>query len=375
MDLLEYQVKHLFRQTGIPVLPSQCVYYPQDLKFLRIPYPVVLKSQVPVGGRGRAGGVRFAENTIDAVAAAQAIFRLPIRGEYPDMLLAEAKYDAEREFYLAVVLDRAARRPVLLGSMQGGVDADLAAEQIQQVVVAEKFSPFYARRLVLKMGLRGELIKSVSAVVEKMYRLFVNYDLDSIEINPLGIQSNGDVMALDGKASVNDDAIDRHRDLLDLGENRNGKGRSRSLPALPNPNFAELDGDIAIICNGGGLTLATLDLVSQAGGKPASFTNLGGEGRWDATPQRAAEALQQAIERVVRSSRTRVVLVNLLGQAASPEAIDVLASHAATTSNRPRLVVRLDGAEVETMERLAEAGIVPAASLDEAVEAAIALKV
>ncbi len=103
MDLLEYQAKELFRETGIPVLPSQKIRHPQDLKGLKIPYPVVLKSQVRVGGRGKAGGVRFAANTIDAIAAAQAIFHLPIQEEYPDVLLAEAKYNADREFYLAIL--------------------------------------------------------------------------------------------------------------------------------------------------------------------------------------------------------------------------------------------------------------------------------
>ncbi len=119
MDLLEYQAKELFREMGIPVLPSQRIDRLKDLKGLNIPYPVVLKSQVYIGGRGRVGGVRFVENTIDAVAAAQMIFNLPIMGEYPTVLLAEAKYDADRELYLAVILNRSIRRPVLLGSQQG----------------------------------------------------------------------------------------------------------------------------------------------------------------------------------------------------------------------------------------------------------------
>ena len=115
MDLLEYQAKELFRDMGIPVLPSQRIERPKDIKALTLPYPLVLKSQVYIGGRGRVGGVRFVENTIDAIAAAQTIFNLPIMGEYPKLLLAEAKYDVERELYLAVTLNRSMRRPVLLG--------------------------------------------------------------------------------------------------------------------------------------------------------------------------------------------------------------------------------------------------------------------
>lgn len=131
MDLLEYQAKALFREMDIPVLPSQRIDSVQDLKELTIPYPVVLKSQVRSGGRGKAGGVRFVENTIDAVAVAQSIFNLPIRDEYPRVLLAEAKYNSDRELYLAITLDPISRRPVILGSTQGGVAVEDALSDIQ----------------------------------------------------------------------------------------------------------------------------------------------------------------------------------------------------------------------------------------------------
>jgi succinyl-CoA synthetase beta subunit len=235
MDLLEYQAKSLFRQMAIPILPSQRIDNLADLKGLKIPYPVVLKSQVRAGGRGRAGGIKFVENTIDAVAAAQTIFNLPIEDEYPQVLLAEAKYNADQELYLAVLLDPVARRPVLLGSRQGGMDVEGSIEQMQQVAVDQEFSPFYARRLTLKMGLQGDLIQSVSTIVEKMYRLFVEKDLDLVEINPLGISPRGEVMALDGKVTANDDALGRHPDLAALSEKRllGGLARERRSPHAP----------------------------------------------------------------------------------------------------------------------------------------------
>ncbi|WP_375339947.1 ATP-grasp domain-containing protein [Okeania sp. KiyG1] len=132
-----------------------------------MPYPVVLKSQVHAGERRSLGGIKFVENTIDAVAAAQAIFNLPIKDEYPEVLLAEAKYNANQELYLAVVLDPIVRRPVLLGSAQGGIDTEAAMTRMQQVVVSQQFSPFYARRLMVKIGLEGKLIELVSNIVEK----------------------------------------------------------------------------------------------------------------------------------------------------------------------------------------------------------------
>ncbi|NET51243.1 MAG: hypothetical protein F6K09_21720 [Merismopedia sp. SIO2A8] len=169
MDLLEYQAKELFREIGIPVLPSQCIGDPTDIKRLQIRYPVVLKSQVPAGGRGRAGGIRFVENTIDAIAAARAVFNLPILGQYPQVLLAESRYDADQEFYLALLLDYELRHPVLLGSVEGGLNSVLAREQMQKVIIEQEFSPFYARRLAVKMGLQGKLIDSVPSAANKRF--------------------------------------------------------------------------------------------------------------------------------------------------------------------------------------------------------------
>ncbi|HEY9835530.1 MAG TPA: succinate--CoA ligase subunit beta, partial [Vampirovibrionales bacterium] len=318
MDLLEYQAKELFREMGIPVLPSQRIDHPKDLKGLKIPYPVVLKSQVRAGGRGRAGGIKFVANTIDAVAAAQNIFHLPINTEYPEVLLAEAKYDTDREFYLAVVLDRAARRPLLLGSSQGGTSTELAMEQMQQVVVDEGFSPFYARRLTLKMGCTGPLIEAVSDIVEKMYLLFVERDLDLVEINPLGISPGGEVMALDGKVTVNDEALGRHPSLLQLlpktqpDEGLVAGSDSPVMVVPPELKFVELDGNIGLLCNGAGLTMATLDLVYAAGGKPANFVNIGGECRWDLTPELLCDRIKLGLALVSQKKNVKVVLVNLL---------------------------------------------------------------
>ena len=259
MDLLEYQAKELFNEIGIPVLPSQTINDARELKRLQIPYPVVLKSQVYVGGRGKAGGIRFVENTIDAIAAARTIFNLPILGQYPQVLLAEARYNPKQEFFLAVVLDYQLQRPVLLGSAQGGINVEVLLENIQKVVIEDEFSSFYARRLVIKMGLQGVLIQSVSTIVEKMYDLFIHKDLDLIEINPLGVSADGELMALDGKITVNDNALERHPSLVALGKSKNqihSLDPSQEIDEItftpPEPQqFDGLDkkGNIGIICN------------------------------------------------------------------------------------------------------------------------------
>ena len=385
MDLLEYQAKELFREMGIPVLSSQRIDHPKDLKGLKIPYPVVLKSQVRAGGRGKAGGIKFVENTIDAIAAAQTIFNLPIMGEYPEVLLAEAKYDANQEFYLAVAIDPSARRPVLLGSQHGGVRLESSLEKMQQVTVDQEFSPFYARRLALKMGLQGTLIQSVSAVVEKMYQLFVQKDLDLVEINPLGISIKGEVMALDGKVTANDDALNRHPDLAQLAVKRSQRmketaaqsagqyGRFAKLPFL-----IEMEGNIGILCNGAGLTMTTLDLVHQAGGKPANLLNIGRDFYSDRMPAALPERIEQGLELILRDKSARVILVNLLGNIVSCDEIAATITTYLQQKNRtgrmPRLIVRLVGPEFEAAkERFAAHQITLTESLDEAIAQVVSL--
>ena len=386
MDLLEYQAKEWFREMGIPVLPSQRIDRPSDLKGLKIPYPVVLKSQVRTGGRGRAGGVKFVENTIDAIAAAQTIFHLPILGEFPEVLLAEAKYDAEREFYLAVVLDAAVRRPVLLGSPQGGVDVESSPELLQQVVVEQEFSPFYARRLTLKMGLAGTLIQSVSDIIEKMYQLFVQKDLDLVEINPLGVSSLDEVMALDGKVTVNDRAIARHPDIAVMAEKKANRANSQYPTAMVGSwEEVEPSGNIGILGNGAGLVMATLDLVTDAGSKPATCLNVGHGRSLNTSPLAFCDRLALGLEFLYQSKNIKVVLVNIVGSV--PTALEIASvitnfvhrhEDPPTTKTRsnpyPRLIVRLADLELEAArEQLKTVQVPLVENLDEAVEQTVRL--
>ena len=317
MDLLEYQAKELFSKVGIPILPSQPIADTRQIKKLQIPYPVVLKSQVHTGGRGKAGGIRFVENTIDAIAAAQYIFNLPILGEYPNVILAEARYNAREEFFLAVVLDYQLKLPVLLGSAKGGTEVDPLLENMQKVVVEEEFSPFYARRLVTKMGLRGKLIQSVSTIVEKMYRLFVEKDLDIIEINPLGVGADSEVMALDGKITINDHALVRHPDLYSLyKENKNFSQDSQSLPPLPSPQWLDCQdesGNIGILSNSLGLALVTWDLIARDGGNPKCCLLIDRATKSELLPHYyIARGLNLALEKLIEVRDLKVVIVNIL---------------------------------------------------------------
>ena len=355
MDLLEYQAKELFTQVGIPVLPSQRIDRPTDLKALRIPYPVVLKSQVSVGNRGKAGGIRFVENTIDAIAAARTIFNLPIMGEYPEVLLAEAKYNTSQEFYLAIAIDRVACRPLLLGSSDGGMNIHAVLNQIQQVVVYDEFSPFYARRLALKMGLQGDLMLAVSDIIEKMYVLMQSQDLDLVEINPLGVDSQGAVMALDGKISVNPYAVSRHPNLkpwqvVDVARNRLG-----SL----SPLFTAV-GNISIICSGNGLALAMLDGIAQGGGQVAQCI---------VVDPANSEEIQIALDRVDRAG-IDVLLVNLVGSeiACCQQVMQYLAS-----DRQPKIVWRVLEQDLDKVAGLLPLSIELVTNLDRAIAQTLSL--
>lgn len=299
MDLLEYQAKEIFAQVGIPILPSQPIHEPGGLKRLNIPYPIVLKSQVRTGGRGKAGGVRFVANTIDAIAAAHAIFHLPIAGEYPEVILAEARYNPQQEIFLAILLDYHLQRPVLLGASQGGMEVENLLETMQKVVIEDRFSPYLCRQLAIAMGLKGTLIQSISQILEKMYRLFVSKDLDIIEINPLGINEAGEVMALDGKISVNDAALARHPELLAL------------IPAQLQSPWSIIDktGRIAIISNGQGLMSTVWDSLARKGAKLAGWFIL--EERLEL--EQLTEQLQAGLQQFQLLPNLKVVIVNIVG--------------------------------------------------------------
>jgi len=401
MELLEYQVKEWFGKIGIPVLPSQTIDHPTDLKRLKINYPIVLKSQIYGGGRAKAGGVRFVETTIDAIATAQNIFNLPIYGELPEVLLAEAKYNIEQELYLAIVLDTAVCRPILLGCDEADIDWEEAGEKMQHVVVEEQFSPFYARRLALKMGLQGALMQSVSEVIENMYRLFIEKDLDLVEIKPLGVNSSGQLMALNGNISINERAILRHQEIAVIAR----KLAARNISKQGNGNFGnwdgvEMHGKIGILGNGAGSVMATLDLVVNNSGKPGVCLNLRHAFLTDTIPTNFYTRLERALQILTADKSIQVILINFLGSI--PQAAKVaeviknflqeqpsnISTGFTSNGNRngsgsysiPKLVIRLAGSDLDIakkslsdLENFGDSSILLLESLDEAVKQAVKL--
>ncbi|AFZ56405.1 succinate--CoA ligase subunit beta [Anabaena cylindrica FACHB-243] len=365
MDLLEYQVKEWFGKMGIPVLPSQRIDHPTDLKRLKIRYPIVLKSQVHADERAKAGGVRIVETTIDAIAAAQNIFNLPIWGELPEVLLAESKYDAKEELYLAVVLDTALCRPVLLGCKEPDIDWESPGDKMQYVVVEQEFSPFYARRLGLKMGLQGALMQSVSDIVEKMYQLFVQKDLDLIEINPLAVSASGQIMALNGKIRVNERAIKRHPEIVQMAAKLVSHHRGSKINSIVGDwDGLEIHGKIGILGNGTGSVLTTLDAVANAGGKPGISLNLRHSFLTDTSLTNFCDRLETGLKILAADNSMKVILINFLGTIPQvsqmpevianfiqldPKELQSPLSNGSKIKPRslPRLVVRLAGSDFE----------------------------
>ncbi|WP_445635151.1 ATPase [Nostoc sp. DSM 114161] len=399
MDLLEYQVKEWFGKIGIPVLPSQRIDHPTDLKRLKIGFPIVLKSQVHGAERAKAGGVRFAETTIDAIAAAQNIFTLPIWGELPEVVLAESQYDANQEFYLAVVLDTAVCRPVLLGCKEANIDWESAGEKMHYVVVEQEFSPFYARRLALKMGLQGTLMQSVSSVLQKMYQLFVQKDLDLVEINPLAVNPDGEVMALNGKVRVNERSIKRHPDLVEMAAKIISRHPSTEINGiLGDWDGVQMHGKIGILGNGTGSVMATLDLVANAGGNPGVCLNLRHAFLTDTTPTTFSDRLETGLKILAADTSIEVILINFLGSIPQPEELagiiakfvqqdknelklNIVRSNGSKIGrdNLPTLVVRLAGSELNAAKsylatlKTHSSALVVVENLDEAVEVAVRL--
>ena len=421
MELLEYQAKELFRTVGIPILPSLTLQNARKIKQLQIPYPVVLKSQVQSGGRGKAGGIRFVANTIDAIAAARSIFNLSIIGEYPEVVLVEAHYNAERELFLAIVLDYDLQCPVLLGSARGGMNIDSLLDNLQQVAVRDRFSLFYARRLAAKMGLSGQLICSVSNIIAKMYRLFEGRDLDLIEINPLGVNTQGELMALDGRITINDNALMRQPIIANLNFSAQQRVSIESSTWTTERDFSQvrkrwLDwndklGQVAIICSSFDSALLAWDLLQQQKVVPACAALI--ENSLDSKTDKLVlyrEKLLDILQEIESVGDIKAVLLNIwdmeaIGlevvqtindycQARVQSAEEVLVNSGISTSNfaeksrdegsasildlvdetRPQFILRLlDGHNLEFDELSLSPQIYLSSSLEESIEQAISV--
>jgi succinyl-CoA synthetase beta subunit len=357
MDLLEYQGKELFKRFGIPVSEGRLATTPAEARAAatELGGQVVVKAQVLTGGRGKAGGVKLADDPADAEQKAKDIIGLDINGHVVEKLWIESASDIAKEYYLSVTFDRGEKKPLFMFTTQGGVEIEQVAAESPDALVRlhvdalEGFQPWVARRLIYGAGVEDPSEqKQIAAIVAQLYQCFVECDAMLAEINPLIVTPDGVVKALDSKFTVDDSALYRHPDIAEFRE----PSAADPLEAFAREKgviYVKLDGSVGILGNGAGLAMSTVDVVVVAGGKPANFCDLGGGGN--------AQGVIDALEVITRDEQVRSILFNIFGGITRCDEVarGILEALEQMQITLP-IVVRLDGTNaVEGRKILADA--------------------
>ncbi len=353
MDLHEFQGKELFRRFGIPVSEGRLATSAEEARAAaeELGGQVVVKAQVLIGGRGKAGGIKLADTPADAEARAREILGMDIRGHVVEKLWVERASEIAREYYLSIAFDRSAKQALFMFTTQGGVDIEEVAASSPEALVRlhvdplEGFHPWHARRLVYEAGVEDPAEqKQIVAIAGKLYDVFVGCDAMLCEINPLVVTTDGEVRALDSKFTIDDNALYRRPDLAELRD----VAAADPLEALAREKgvtYVKLDGDIGVLGNGAGLTMSTVDVVTFVGGRPADFCDLGGGGD--------AQGVVDALEVISKDSQVRAIFFNIFGGITRCDEVarGILQALEQMAIEDP-IVVRLDGTNAEEGRRL-----------------------
>lgn len=384
MDLYEYQARDLFEAHGVPVLAGIVAQTPDEAKAAaeKIGGVTVVKAQVKVGGRGKAGGVKVAKTADEAYEHAKAILGMDIKGHTVHQVMIAQGADIAEEYYFSVLLDRANRTYLAMCSVEGGMEIEQLAEERPEALAKVPVSPLTgidaetAQKIVTEAGFPEELRADVAEVIQKLWEVFEKEDATLVEVNPLVKTGDGKILALDGKVSLDDNARFRHEDHAALVDERTedpleAKAKANGL------NYVKLDGQVGVIGNGAGLVMSTLDVVAYAGEqhggvKPANFLDIGGGAN--------AEVMANGLDVILGDEQVKSVFVNVFGgitacdQVANGivKALEILGD----TATKP-LVVRLDGNAVEEGRRILQEANHPlvtlAATMDEGADKAAEL--
>ncbi len=363
MDLLEYQGKQLLARHDVRVpAGSYASSVPEAVSAAEeLGFPVALKAQVLIGGRGKAGGIKLASDIDELEAHAKAILGMDIRGLTVHELWIERASEIEAELYASVVFDRSARAPLVLLSTRGGMDIEEVAAQEPDAIARLHVDPligfqdFHARRLAYGAGADADIVRAVGTMLHKLYDAFVAEEAMLIEVNPLIVtpateQGVRAVVALDAKVTLDDNSLFRHPDNAAL-RNPSAEDPQERMASERGLTYVKLGGDIGILGNGAGLVMSTLDVVAQAGGAPANFLDAGGGSK--------ADAIVAAVEVILSDPNVRAVLFNIFGGITRcDEVARGLVEAFATVEPTVPFVVRLDGTNDEAgRELLAEADL------------------
>jgi succinyl-CoA synthetase beta subunit len=373
MKLLEYQAKEVLSSLGIPIPPGMVARTPDEAAAACAKLgPVAVKAQVPVGGRGKAGGIKLAKTPDEARAAAKQIIGMDIKGFKVPLVYCESALDIEREIYLGFTVDRDARANILMLSSKGGMEIEQVAEESPESIARLYPNPwrgpldFELTKLVFDAEL-GELVRPLSGLIKKLYRAIPDFDAVTAEINPLVVTKQGELVAGDAKLETDENAAWRHKDLEEKygsvleGDPYEVEAKKRGL------TYVSLDGDIGIIGNGAGLCMSTLDLVQRAGGRAANFCDIGGGAK--------AEVVENALAVILMNPKVKGVLMNVFGGITrGDEVAKGLVTARDNLKLKLPLVVRLSGTnEEEGREILKKHGIEPGASAWEAAQKIVEL--
>jgi len=373
LKLHEYQSKRIFAQYGVPIPRGDVASTPEQARQIaaRLGKRVVIKSQVLVGGRGKAGGIRLADHPDDAERIADQILGMNIRGLTVKKVLVDEAADISTEIYLGIVIDRARCRPIMMASSEGGVEIEEVARATPERIVKIAIDPFLGlqsyqgRELAFGIGLRKELVRDFVRIAQGLYQAFMACDASLAEINPLVVTGQGQLLAVDGKMLLDDNALFRHFELAEMrdADEETPEEQEARRHGL---SYVKLDGEIGCMVNGAGLAMATMDITKLYGGEPANFLDIGGGAQ--------ADKVAAALRIILSDPNVKAVLFNIFGGITRCDEVakGILEALREVPTEVP-MVARLVGTnEEEGRQLLAEAKMTTAATLAEAAQKAVA---
>jgi succinyl-CoA synthetase beta subunit len=372
MKIHEYQAKEIFRRYGIPIQAGEVATTAEEAKGIaeKLGKPVMIKAQVLVGGRGKAGGIKYAENPEKAFEFAKEILGMEIKGILVKKVLVTEAADISSEAYIGVIVDRKSKKPVIMVSAAGGIDIEEVARQTPEKIFKLEVDPllglhqFQARRLGSKIYSDFKIASKSADVIMKLYKAFWENDCSLAEINPFITTPKGEVWALDAKINIDDSGLDRHPELeelrdLDSDEKSEIEAREKGL------SFVKLNGNIGCIVNGAGLAMATMDLVKHFGAEPANFLDIGGS----SNPEKVLNAMRI----ILRDKNVKAILFNIFGGITRCDDVATGIVSAVKELKPPvPIVVRLTGTNEDKARNILEQiNLTATSSMEEVVRKAI----